>query len=101
MSLDRYTACDLGLSFIPPEASARLLRVHCLVSGVGLLLITFAKLRVKGSTEFREVLVSGETLYRTTSVTPDSCFQKTHKKFQSILYRKSYEYLSQENKFLA
>lgn len=56
------TLDSLALYLIPPEASAKLLGYeHCLVSGVKLLLITFAKLRMKGSAEFREVVISGKS----------------------------------------
>lgn len=56
------TLDSLALHLIPPEASAKLLGYeHCLVSGVNLLLITFAKLRMKGSAEIREVVISGKS----------------------------------------
>ena len=52
------TLDSLAPYLIPPEASAKLLGYeHCLVSGVNLLLITFAKPRIKGSAEFREVVI--------------------------------------------
>lgn len=56
------TLDSLAPYLIPPEASAKLLGYeHCLVSGVNLLLITFAKPRIKGSAEFREVVIFGKS----------------------------------------
>lgn len=56
------TLDSLAPYLIPPEASAKLLGYeHCLVSGVNLLLITFAKPRIKGSAEFREVVLFGKS----------------------------------------
>lgn len=56
------TLDSLAPYLIPPEASAKLLGYeHCLVSGVNLLLITFSKPRIKGSAEFREVVIFGKS----------------------------------------
>lgn len=65
MNLDRDPACDLELSssvFNPSRSIGQIIKgIHGLVLEVGLLLITFAKPRVKGLTEFRKAVVSGKT----------------------------------------
>lgn len=61
MNLDRDPACDLALIstlFHPARGTGQIIKS---MNIVWFQLITFAKPRIKGPTEFREVVVSGKT----------------------------------------